>query len=68
MVSTTDPLRSLSADKEKLKALLHQTDVSAETLPRLYATVQELRQAMIDQGIRPEDNEFSRDVIIARYK
>ena len=68
MVSTTDPLRSLSADKEKLKALLHQTDASTETLPRLYATVQELRQAMIDQGIRPEDNEFSRDVIIARYK
>ena len=55
-------------DKEELRRLV---DANHEALGIEYdptITVDQVRKLMVESGIRPEDNEFSTEIIRARYE
>jgi hypothetical protein len=55
------------ADKARFLKLMEEIDAKAGILPDPTATAQKAREMMIAQGVRPEDNIFSREIIRARY-
>jgi hypothetical protein len=59
-------IRPLFADKEHLKRLLETQDALMGFVPDPTATAQRAREMMLEDGIRPEDNEFSRGIIAMR--
>lgn len=59
-------LRGLLADKEALRRILEEQDVKTGFVPDPTATAQKAREMMLADGIRPEDNAFSRELIRMR--
>ncbi len=56
----------LFADKEALRRLLEEQDASTGFVFDPTATPQKARALMLAEGVRPEDNEFSREIIRMR--
>jgi hypothetical protein len=55
------------ADKAKYVRLMEEIDAKAGVVVDPDATVEKLRRMLLEQGIRPEDNLLSRDIIRAKY-
>lgn len=54
------------ADKEELRRLMEALNAQIGLVPAPNATPEEARQLMLADGIRPEDNSFSREIIQMR--
>jgi hypothetical protein len=54
------------ADKEELRRLVESLNAQIGFVPDTDATPQRARRLMLADGIRPEDNAFSRDIIRMR--
>jgi hypothetical protein len=59
-------LEALIADKEALRRILEEQNARSGFVPDPEATPQRARELMLADGIRPEDNEFSREIIQSR--
>lgn len=60
------PAGTLVADRTALLRMLEEQDTLTGFVPDPNATPVQVRQAMQAAGIRPQDNEFSREIIEAR--
>jgi hypothetical protein len=56
------------SDKEALLRILEENDARTGFVFDPTATPEQIRELMRAQGIRPEDNLLSRDIIRARYE
>jgi hypothetical protein len=65
-IAPTRDVRSLFADKKSIQELVAEQNIEMGVVRDPTATPQKARQMMLDLGIRPEDNEFSRGIIAAR--
>jgi hypothetical protein len=54
------------ADKELIRRLLDEQDKALGFVPVPDASIAKLRAMMLADGIRPEDNAFSREIIEMR--
>lgn len=59
-------VRELFADKEALRRILEEQDAKTGFVPDPNVTAEQVRAMMLADGIRPEDNEFSRELIRMR--
>jgi hypothetical protein len=59
----TPDMESLIADKAVLRRILEEQDKLTGFVPDPTATPQKVREMMLADGVRPEDNEFSREII-----
>ena len=59
-------VRELLADKEALRRILEEQDAQSGFVPDPNVTPEQVRAMMLADGIRPEDNEFSRELIHIR--
>jgi hypothetical protein len=59
--------RQWFSDKEALRELIDEIDSKGGIVGKPKMTAQELRAMLVAQGIRPEDNLLSRDIIRAKY-
>jgi hypothetical protein len=59
-------VRVQMADKAAMRQVLEEQDARAGFIPDPNATPQRAREMMLADGIRPEDNAFSLEVIRAR--
>ncbi len=59
-------IKSLVADKEALRRILEEQDRKTGFVPDPAMTPQKVREMMLADGIRPEDNEFSHEIIRMR--
>jgi hypothetical protein len=55
------------SDKARLAELVDAVDAAAGIVFDPTATAHEARELMLAQGIRPEENRFSRDIIRTKY-
>jgi hypothetical protein len=55
------------ADKEALNRLMDDIEAQLGFVPDPDTTPEKVRQLMLADGIRPEDNAFSRDILRMRY-
>jgi hypothetical protein len=55
------------ADKVELRRLMGELNERMGFVPDPGATPQKARELMLADGIRPEDNAFSREIIRMRY-
>jgi hypothetical protein len=55
------------ANKEELRRLMDELDEQTGFVPDPTATPQKARELMLADGIRPEDNAFSREIMRMRY-
>jgi hypothetical protein len=62
---TDRPIRF--ANKEELRRLMEELNERMGFVPDPDATPQKARELMLADGIRPEDNAFSREIIRMRY-
>ncbi len=62
---TEPPVRF--ADKEELNRLMDEIEQRMGFVPDPDATIEKLREMLRAEGIRPEDNVFSREIIRMRY-
>ena len=60
-------LETLYVDKELLRREIAWANAQMGFVPDPDATAVKARALMLAEGIRPEDNLFSRDIIRARY-
>ena len=63
----TDP-KSMLADKLPLQQAMAQLNARRGFVPDPDATPEKVRAMMRADGIRPEDNAFSREIIRMRYE
>lgn len=66
---TTDTERGTrprAVDKQELRRLLAEQDRRTGFVVDREITAQGVRAMMVSDGIRPEDNEFSRDILCMR--
>ena len=56
------------ADKKAAERILAESDARTGFVFDPTATPAEVRKLMLAQGIRPEDNVLSRDIVRARYE
>ncbi len=66
MALAENEIQPLLADKDALRRLLDAVHAEMGFVPDPGATAEKARALMLAQGIRPEDNEFSRDLIRMR--
>jgi hypothetical protein len=66
-VPTFDPT-ALIADKDALRSILEEQDKITGFVPDPVATPQRAREMMLAEGIQPEDNIASRDIIRMRER
>ncbi len=59
--------RQWLSDKEALRELIEEIDAKAGIVYDPTMTRKKLREILLAQGIRPEDNLLSRDIIPAKY-
>jgi hypothetical protein len=59
-------VESLFADKKALQEIVAQQNAAIGFVKNPNATAQKARERMRARGIRPEDNEFSREIIAMR--
>ena len=59
-------VKALLADKKALRKILEEQDALTGFVPDPNATAQKAREMMLADGIRPEDNAFSRELIRMR--
>jgi hypothetical protein len=62
---TVPPVRY--ADKEELLRLWDEMNQRKGFVPDPAATIEKLREMLRAEGIRPEENAFSREIIRMRY-
>jgi hypothetical protein len=55
------------ADKAELNRLMDEMDKRKGFVPDPDATIEKLREMLLAEGVRPEDNAFSREIIRMRY-
>jgi hypothetical protein len=68
MVSETKPVPPVRfADKEELNRLMDGMEARIGFVPDPDATIEKLRDMLRAEGVRPEDNLFSREIIRMRY-
>jgi hypothetical protein len=65
-IESKPDLKSLLADKAALRKILEEQDKLTGFVPDPSATPQKARELMIADGVRPEDNLFSREIIRMR--
>jgi len=54
-------------DKEELNRLMDEMEKRKGFVPDPDATIEKLREMLLAEGVRPEDNAFSREIIRMRY-
>ena len=59
-------LEALIADKAALRRMLDEQDARTGFVPDPEATPQRARELMLADGVCPEDNEFSREIVQSR--
>jgi hypothetical protein len=59
-------IRALFLDKEPFRKIVAEQNARMGFVPDPTATPEKAQQMMLDLGIRPEDNMFSRGIIAAR--
>jgi hypothetical protein len=62
-----DP-KSMLADKRALQQAMTELNARLSFVPDRNATPEKIRAMMRADGIRPEDNAFSREIIRMRYE
>ena len=60
------PVRRFFVDKAEIQRIVREQNERMGFIPDPDATPQKAQQMMLDRGIRPEDNIFSRGIIAAR--
>ena len=55
------------ANKEELNRLMDEIEKRMGFVPDPDATIEKLREMLRAEGVRPEDNAFSREIIRMRY-
>lgn len=60
--------RSMFADKEEIRGLVAETNERMGFVPDPTATVDKVRAMMAAEGIRPEDNSFTAELMRMRYE
>jgi len=55
------------ADKDELNRLMDELEVQIGFVPDPDATPEKVRQLMLADGIRPEENAFSREIVRLRH-
>jgi hypothetical protein len=65
--SPTDP-KSMLADKRTLQEAMAKLNARLGFVPDQDATPEKIREMMRADGVRPEENAFSREIIRMRYE
>lgn len=65
-IETKPDLKSLIADKVALRKILEEQDKRTGWVPDPTATIDRLHEMMLADGVRPEDNAGSREIIMMR--
>jgi hypothetical protein len=65
-VESKHDLQRLIADKEVLRRILDENDRRTGFVPDPTATIERRHEMMLADGVRPEDNIASRDIIRMR--
>jgi len=60
--------KSVFADKEEVRRLVAETNERMGFVPDPNATVDKVRAMMAAEGIRPEDNSFTAELMRMRYE
>lgn len=60
-------VRSMIIDKQWLQQKFAEMDLMSGFVLDATVTIEKLHEMMLADGIRPEDNSFSRDIIRSRY-
>lgn len=60
--------KSVFADKDEVRRLVAEVNARMGFVPDPTATVQKVRAMMQAEGIRPEDNAFTTELIRMRYE
>jgi hypothetical protein len=55
------------ADKEELNRLMDEMDKRNGFIPDPDATIEKLREMLLAEGVRPEDNALTRELLQMRY-
>lgn len=64
---TRPDVKTLLADKEQLRRVMDDVNRLLGIVHDPTATAEQARAMMLADGIRPEDNAFSREIIRMRY-
>lgn len=59
--------KSTLADKAEVRQLVAETNVRMDFVPDPTATINKIRAMMLAEGIRPEDNAFTTELMQMRY-
>jgi len=59
--------KPLSVDRRALMEALAEFHAATGFVPDHTGTIEDLHQQMIAEGVRPEENTFSREMIALRY-
>jgi hypothetical protein len=65
-IESKPDLKSLIADKAALRKILEEQDKLTGFVPDRSVTIEQLREMMLADGVRPEDNIGSREIIRIR--
>lgn len=60
--------KSVFADKDEIRRLVAEVNARMGFVPDPTATVQKVRAMMQAEGIRPEDNAFTTELLRMRYE
>jgi ethanolamine ammonia-lyase large subunit len=55
------------SDKEELNRLIDDLDKRTGFVPDPNATIEKLREMLLAEGVRPEDNALTRELLQMRY-
>lgn len=68
MATIEREVNAVFADKAEVRRLVAEVNERMGFVPDLAATPQKAREMMLADGIRPEDNSFSAELIRMRYE
>lgn len=66
-IETVQKRNRLLIDKAWLRQQFAEKDAQSGFCPDIAATPQSVREMMLADGIKPEDNAFSREILRERY-
>jgi hypothetical protein len=55
------------ADKESLSRMMDELNEQLGVVPVPEATIEKLRERLLAEGVRPEENELTRELLRMRY-
>ena len=67
-VAERDIIKSMFANKDEIRQLVAEVNERMGFVPDPTATVEKIRAMMLAEGIRPEDNAFTTELMRMRYE